>query len=627
MKIRLVYKILIPIILFVLGEVLVFTLFSVRSVQNAMIRDSFSRTSTQVHSRFNQIITEPDIKTVSAQESRDKLWLVANEIADASIVHFTVWKDGDTIIFADTETLIGNIDTVNEAVVRSQIENSEFYEIAAENYEAGQGDAIGNVMHMYIPVTVGTERVVVEVEALVSVITQPIRTEVRNMIIIFVTGGTLIVLSLYIILRTFVLNPIQGLRTAFRAFSLGNLGFPVHKGQHDELGELASSVDAMRLNLQYSIGALRQERDQSSAIVTSMGEGLIVIDNDYTVRLINSTAERLLEVTGVQYVGRKMTDLLQVTKQGQPVAVADWLVTEAMSAKKPVFSNLEDKTYYKNPSGKLTAIIAAATPLLVGDAVQGAVLVFRDVTEEQQLDEAKDNFISVASHQLRTPLTSMRWFAEMLTNGDVGKLTEQQLHFVEQVYQGTLRMISLVNLLLQTARVEAGRVKIEPTPLKLDAVVEEVKSALKTNFDNKQQKVSVTVEPSPIPDISMDKDIIYQVILNLLSNASRYGPVGDSIEVAIKINSTEALVSVRDHGIGIPKKDYGKLFQKFFRATNALKAVPEGSGLGLSLVKTLVTQWGGKIWFESEEGKGTVFYFTIPPTGMKAKSGEVRIVV
>ncbi len=626
MKIKLIYKIISPILLFVVGAVLFFLFFSVRSLETAMIRSAFFRMNDQVHSRFNQNLRLEDINAPFSPDAQGKFSLVANEIADSSTVHFTVWLDGQTVIFSDVDSLIGSQVNPRIELASAFFSVDGFYVIQNPNVKNSWFSASGESISMFIPVVVEGKKIVVEIEASSSVITKPIYDQVRNMIIALVIGGLAIILALYVILRTFVLNPVQGLRTAFKAFSQGNLLYPISQKQHDELGELAQSVDAMRLNLEFTINALRRERDQSSAIVSSMGEGLIVMDTDYTIRMINNTAERLLDVDGKKYVGKKMTELIEVYRQATVLPVSEWAVTLAIRTKKFVMHNMDERIYYKTPSGKMVGVLVAATPLVVDQKIEGAVILFRDVTAEQQLDEAKDSFISIASHQLRTPLTSMRWFSEMMLNGDVGKLTEQQSHFLDQVYQGTIRMISLVNLLLQTARVEAGRVRVDPVPVRIDKLAQEVVTALKTTLDKKQQKVTVKSDPG-IPEIPMDRDIVWQVIQNLLTNANRYSPAAGTIEIEIVSKKTDIQVMVRDHGIGIPKKDWPKIFQKFFRAPNALKAVPEGSGLGLSLVKTLVVQWGGKLWFETEEGKGTSFFFTMPIKGMKQKEGDVKIVV
>jgi signal transduction histidine kinase len=288
---------------------------------------------------------------------------------------------------------------------------------------------------------------------------------------------------------------------------------------------------------------------------------------------------------------------------------------------------MEDNFYYKISSGKKFPIMLICTPLFRDSGIIGAVLVFRDITSEKALDESKSSFISIASHQLRTPLTSMRWFSEMLIGGDAGPLQEEQKHFVERIYQATDRMIDLVNLLLQIARVEAGRIKVEPISLSLKDLTQSVAATLKTNLDLKSQTVNIVTDPDPFPLLPLDQDIVWQVIQNLLSNASRYSQENKTILVSIIKKDDVIEYSVKDQGIGIPMDQRARLFEKFFRAENALKMVPEGSGLGLSLVKSLVEGWGGRIWFESEEEKGTTFFFTIPAAGMSFKEGEVKLAI
>ena len=151
--------------------------------------------------------------------------------------------------------------------------------------------------------------------------------------------------------------------------------------------------------------------------------------------------------------------------------------------------------------------------------------------------------------------------------------------------------------------------------------------AIKIQLKNKSQKVKITAKPAKLPLIPMDKEVIWQVVLNLLTNANRYSGVDSVILVKIENKYDHLEFSIVDKVIGIPKSQQDQIFKKFFRADNAFKKVPEGSGLGLSLVKSLVDSWGGKVWFESEEKKGTTFYFTIPKSGMIAKTGEVGLAV
>ena len=373
---------------------------------------------------------------------------------------------------------------------------------------------------------------------------------------------------------------------------------------------------------------LKKERDRAQAIISSMDEGLFVVDKEYKVVLMNKAAEKLLGIPAIDAVGKDLTGLVSIFKDGKELPQNERPVGKTLQSGEQIAYGLGDNVQAVARSGTKFFIALSTVPLLgSGGTVTGAMVIFRNINEEKKLDDAKTGFISIASHQLRTPLTSMRWFSEMLLAGDAGALNEEQKHFVERVYQGTDRMIDLVNLLLQIARVEGGRIKIEPVRIDFKTLTNGVALTLKAILDKKMQTVEVTADADPLPLILMDQEVVWQVVQNLLSNASRYSPEKAVIKVSISTKGSMLEYAVKDSGIGIPKDQQAGIFEKFFRAENALKTVPEGSGLGLSLVKSLVEEWDGKVWFESEENKGATFYFTVPRSGMKKRAGEVGLKV
>lgn len=378
-------------------------------------------------------------------------------------------------------------------------------------------------------------------------------------------------------------------------------------------------------DMKESENTIKREHHRMVAITSSVGEGLFVVDKDFKIILINPTAQRLLEVSEKEVVGKKIKDIVKVLKNGRELEGKEHLLTSVMKEEKTYTASPQDNISYQTLSGKIFPVTEVGTPLK--DGIVGAVVVFKDITNEKVIDEARTNFVSTASHQLRTPLTSMKWISEMLANGDAGVLNDEQKNYVQNIYQSVERMIAVVNLLLQIARVEVGRLKIEPVAVDLRKVADEAIAVFKSTLESKLQKVEIITEPKNLPTVLMDKDVIDQVMQNLLSNAIRYTPISKIIRIFMIIKGENIEFSIKDNGIGIPKEQKSRVFEKFFRADNALKMVPEGSGLGLSLVKMLVDSWGGKIWFESEEGDGTAFFFTIPLDGMKPKKGEVKLTV
>ncbi|MFC1645377.1 PAS domain-containing protein, partial [Patescibacteria group bacterium] len=243
-----------------------------------------------------------------------------------------------------------------------------------------------------------------------------------------------------------------------------------------------------------------------------------------------------------------------------------------------------------------------------------------DVTIEQEIDKAKTEFVSLASHQLRTPLSSMGWNAQMLLAGDAGELTEEQKEFIEEIYGSSQIMNNLVNALLNTSRIDLGTFSIEPEDINFEEIARSVLKELEPQIKEKKQNLEENFEKLPL--ISADPQLLRIVFQNLLSNAIKYTPEDGKIGVSISKKDNDVLIVISDTGYGIPKKQQQKIFSKLFRAENIISKDVEGTGLGLYIVKAIIDVSGGKIWFESEENKGATFYVTIPLSGMKKKDGN-----
>ncbi len=367
---------------------------------------------------------------------------------------------------------------------------------------------------------------------------------------------------------------------------------------------------------------LKEERDRSQGIISSMGEGLFVVDGKCNIALMNAAAEKLFGVKAEESIGKHWRDLIMVYQGETETPKEKCFVLDVLKENKTIDIGLEDNFYFKNNLGKKFPVIVTITPLYIGKDAH-AIVVFQDVGREKALEEARTSFISIASHQLRTPLTSIRWYAEMLDAGDAGALNENQKDFVKRVYSGALKLNEVINLLLTLARIESGKTESEPVEINLVSFTEDAFKELEPQIKQKKLEVKIIQpdEKQP-PTVKFDASMLRQIVVNLLSNSIRYTDISGKIEVEIKKEQREIIYSVKDDGIGIPENRQDKIFSKFFRAENAINKVPDGSGLGLSLVKSLVELNNGKIWFESpatwvgeggkEEKKGAVFHFTVP---------------
>lgn len=228
----------------------------------------------------------------------------------------------------------------------------------------------------------------------------------------------------------------------------------------------------------------------------------------------------------------------------------------------------------------------------------------------QELDQAKSEFMSIASHQLRTPLTGIMGYLAMINDGDFGKVNKEQVPIVKDVLEATKRLIRMVNIFLNATRIEAGRFVMNFTVVPFHQVIEDIYKELKPTADVKQ--VKLVYKKTDLPPVEADQDKIKDVVLNLTDNAIKYSPKGT---VTITAEATEKVVHVmvKDTGVGIAKGEVDNLFDKFVRGSGIAQVEPNGSGLGLFIAKKIVEGHGGRIWAESEgEGKGSVFQFEIP---------------
>ena len=233
----------------------------------------------------------------------------------------------------------------------------------------------------------------------------------------------------------------------------------------------------------------------------------------------------------------------------------------------------------------------------------------------KELDEAKDEFISMASHQLRTPLTTVKGYVSMLDEGDFGELTKDQKKSVELALDGSNRMARLIDDLLNVSRMEAGKFYIDATKVDLLQMVDQEVSLLHTLANSKKVKLVFNKPKHKIPIMNLDDNKTRQVIMNLVDNAIHYTEPpkgGGMVEVSLDMRDDHIEFSVKDNGIGVPKDQQDRLFTKMFRAKNAKEVRPDGTGLGLFLVKRVVEDQGGKVVFESKPGKGSLFGFTMP---------------
>lgn len=365
--------------------------------------------------------------------------------------------------------------------------------------------------------------------------------------------------------------------------------------------------------LQLSEKDILQKKALNDAILSSIGDGLAVMDKEGKITYVNQAFEKMVGWKSKEVLGRYAVEVVpRESEKGELVLFNERILTKVLSGE-VVIADLINPFYYIRKNKTRFPVSSIVNPIIFENEIIGVVETFRDITKEKEIDKAKTEFVSLASHQLRTPLSTISWYTEMLLAGDTGKLNIEQEKYLEEVYRGNQRMISLVNALLSVSRMDLGTFVLEPEPTNISLLIGNVVTEQMPQINRKKIKFYSKFDKG-IPKIQADPKLLSMVIQNLLSNSVKYTPEKGRIEMSLSLepNKKMLLFKISDNGYGIPKNQQSKIFTKLFRADNVRGKDTEGTGLGLYIVKAIIDNSEGKVWFESKEDKGTTFFVTLP---------------
>lgn len=380
--------------------------------------------------------------------------------------------------------------------------------------------------------------------------------------------------------------------------------------------ELEVRVEERTAELEEAVIQIEQERAKDEALLDSIGDAIIAVDKEGRVMFVNRITEMMYGISQKEMLGKSSSNILPLADASErAVTLSEQPLGVALRSGKRITGNF----YYAiRPNGTKLPIGISAAPIILDDKVIGAIGVYRDMTREREIDRAKSEFVSLASHQLRTPLTITSWYTEKLIDQDPAGQTVEEKKYLDQLYRANRRMIDLVNALLDVSRIELGTLLIELAETDFRQVADSVLEELMPQITSKQLRITRQYD-AKFPRIKVDQKLLRIIFQNLLSNATKYNNPGGEITIKITKQKDEALITVSDTGFGIPAHQQEKLFTKLFRADNAREKESDGTGLGLYIVKSILNQAGGRVWFESFEGKGSTFHATLPLKGMHKK--------
>ncbi|MGM9950814.1 MAG: cell wall metabolism sensor histidine kinase WalK [Lysinibacillus sp.] len=412
-------------------------------------------------------------------------------------------------------------------------------------------------------------------------------------------GGTAMALIITIILGILVARtitrPISDMRRQAQAMAKGNFSRKVRVYGTDEIGQLAIAFNNMTNRLQEAQSTTEAERRKLASVLSNMTDGVIATDRKGRIILINDPALELLHVSREVTLNRPIASVLGIDQEYsfedliymKDSVNLNFSTTDAPYILRANFSVIQKETGFVN----------------------GLITVLHDITEQEKIDMERREFVANVSHELRTPLTTMRSYLEALADGawQDGNIAP---HFLNVAQTETERMIRLVNDLLQLSKMDSQEYELKREFVEFNKFFARIIDRFEMSKSQNVEFVRLLPETSYFVEIDTDK--LTQVIDNIISNALKYSPDGGNIRFGFTVHGEMLKVMISDDGMGIPKENVGRIFDRFYRVDRARARSMGGTGLGLAIAREMIEAHGGKIWAESEEGVGTTIFFTLP---------------
>ena len=370
------------------------------------------------------------------------------------------------------------------------------------------------------------------------------------------------------------------------------------KKREKELKDTQIALTNMIEDVEEARVIAEEEKNKTEAVISNLTDGLLVFNRENRLSLINPLTEKIFDLKARDLVGRSIPELKTFPTLEPLIKILG----------EEIKKTSREEILIKEELTLEVSTVQVATK----EKKLGTLVILHDISREKIVERMKTEFVSLAAHQLRTPLSAIKWTLKMLLDGDLGEISEEQKSFVAKTYMSNERMISLINDLLDITRIEEGRYLFKPALVEIEPVVQLIFDSCKEEADRKKIKMEFRKPEKKLSRVMIDVEKIKLVIQNFLENAIKYTPAEGKITASLRGLKKEIEFSVKDTGVGIPKDQQERVFVKFFRGANVVRMDTEGTGLGLFISKNIIEAHGGRVWFESGENKGSVFCFALP---------------
>lgn len=378
----------------------------------------------------------------------------------------------------------------------------------------------------------------------------------------------------------------------------------------DEIEALSVSFASLVEQLLQRENTLKKEKQETETILQSLTDGVVVLDEKSNVIMFNKAAERFTGLSIDLVKGKHVDEVLHFFENMETIPFATYNDQSEIMVRKMREKGLT----MSNSRGEKSNVSITIAPVVFQDQRTGFIVAFHDVSKETELEEMKLDFVSMAAHELRTPLTAIRGYADLIEMQNAEDLDDSGRELINRLQISSANLGNLIDNLLSVSRIERNMFSVDAKPVDLTKTVAGVVDNLRQTAETKKQKI-VFNKPHELPVVLADSFRIGQVLANLVANAINYTQEGGLITVDIEKKDSFLEISVSDNGPGIAPEPLKKLFTKFFRVSGALEQGSKGTGLGLFISKSIITMHKGKIWVDSEVGKGSRFAFTLPLAG------------